>query len=200
MTCEGPAYDGPAFDDYHSTSGQSDDYALSRMADRLRERRGPATGLTASQVGTRVCIFIEVEAGSDLRHVYDEATFELLSTRKMTRPYPFPYGFIVGTTNADGGAVDCYVLTQRPIPAGTLVEGEPAGLLEQFEDGEVDHKVLATIPGEDEPPRADLDGILTDFIAALFRPYPMIHLEVGRILDANEAAAFIAARRGAATG
>jgi inorganic pyrophosphatase len=142
-----------------------------------------------------VTIFIEAEAGSDLRHVYDEATFELLSTRKMPRPYPFPYGFIVGTTNADGGAVDCFVLTERSIRTGTLVEGEPAGLLEQFEDGEVDHKVLAIIPGEDGPSQADLEAILSDFIAALFRPYPMIRLEVGRILDAGEAAAFIAARR-----
>lgn len=151
--------------------------------------------MTTSPPGTRVSIFVEVEAGSDLRHVYDEATFELLSTRKMTRPYPFPYGFIVGTRNADGGAVDCYVLTERPIPTGTMVEGEPAGLLEQFEDGEVDHKVLAILPGEDAPPPADIEGILSTFIAALFRPYPMIRVEVGRILDASEAATFIAARR-----
>jgi inorganic pyrophosphatase len=143
----------------------------------------------------RVKIFIEVEAGSDLRHVYDAATFELLSTRRMPRPYPFPYGFIVGTTTADGDAVDCYVLTQRPIPTGTLVEGEPAGLLEQFEDGEVDHKVLATLPGEVEPSPADVEGILSDFIAALFRPHPMIRVEVGRILDADQAVAFIAASR-----
>jgi hypothetical protein len=68
-------------------------------------------------------------------------------------------------------------------------------LLEQFEDGEVDHKVLAIIPGEDGPCHADLEAILSDFIAALFRPYPTIRLEVGGILDVGEAAAFIAARR-----
>jgi hypothetical protein len=36
--------EGPAFDDYLSGSGQSADDALRRMADRLRERRGSATG------------------------------------------------------------------------------------------------------------------------------------------------------------
>jgi hypothetical protein len=36
--------EGPAFDDYLSGSGQSADHALRRLADRLRERRGPATG------------------------------------------------------------------------------------------------------------------------------------------------------------
>jgi hypothetical protein len=36
--------EGPPFDDYLSGSGQSADHALRRMADRLRERRGPAMG------------------------------------------------------------------------------------------------------------------------------------------------------------
>jgi hypothetical protein len=36
--------EGPAFDDYLSGSGQHADHALRRMADRLRERRGPVTG------------------------------------------------------------------------------------------------------------------------------------------------------------
>jgi hypothetical protein len=36
--------EGPAFGDYLSGSGQDADQALRRLADRLRERRGPATG------------------------------------------------------------------------------------------------------------------------------------------------------------
>jgi hypothetical protein len=36
--------EGPTFDDYLSGCGQYADQALRRMADRLRERRGPATG------------------------------------------------------------------------------------------------------------------------------------------------------------
>ena len=36
--------EGPTFDDYLSGSGQYADQALRRMADRLRERRGAATG------------------------------------------------------------------------------------------------------------------------------------------------------------
>jgi hypothetical protein len=36
--------EGPAFDDYLSGSGQHADQALRRLADRLRERRGPASG------------------------------------------------------------------------------------------------------------------------------------------------------------
>jgi hypothetical protein len=36
--------EGPTFDDYLSGSGQYADQALRRLADRLRERRGPTTG------------------------------------------------------------------------------------------------------------------------------------------------------------
>jgi hypothetical protein len=36
--------EGPAFDDYLSGSGQHADQALRQLADRLRERRGPAGG------------------------------------------------------------------------------------------------------------------------------------------------------------
>ena len=36
--------EGDAFDDYASGSGQYAEQALRRLSDRLRERRGPATG------------------------------------------------------------------------------------------------------------------------------------------------------------
>ena len=36
--------EGPTFEDYLSGSGQYADQALRRLADRLRERRGPTTG------------------------------------------------------------------------------------------------------------------------------------------------------------
>jgi hypothetical protein len=36
--------EGPAFEDYESGSGLYAEQALRRLSDRLRERRGPATG------------------------------------------------------------------------------------------------------------------------------------------------------------
>lgn len=36
--------EGPGWDDYLSGSGQYADAALRQLSDRLRERRGPATG------------------------------------------------------------------------------------------------------------------------------------------------------------
>src|SRR5262245_8044317 len=95
----------------------------------------------------KVCI--EVEAGSCEKHRYNEKTLEYQGTRWSARPYPYPYGFILGTRAADGDNVDCYLITTERLQAGTIVECEPIGLLEQDEDGEVDHKVLAALPGQD---------------------------------------------------
>ena len=66
----------------------------------------------------------------------------------VSAAYPFPYGFVVGTKAGDGDAADCFVLTARNLVSGTATDCEPVGLLEQIEDGEVDHKVLAVLPGE----------------------------------------------------
>jgi inorganic pyrophosphatase len=40
------------------------------------------------------------------------------------------------------------VLTTALLRSGAVVACEPLGLLEQIEDGEVDHKVLAALDGE----------------------------------------------------
>lgn len=126
-------------------------------------------------------VLIQVEAGSRDKNFYNEKTLEYRETRRGFQPYPYPYGFILGTSAEDGDAVDCYLITKDKLKAGTIVECEPVGLLEQDEDGEIDHKVLATLPGE----TVDLDeGLLKelqDFIYALFSRYPDMHVSVGPI-------------------
>jgi hypothetical protein len=57
-------------------------------------------------------VLIENEAGSSTKHLYDEQTFQLKSTRTVQRPYPFPYGFIIGTQSGDGMCLDCFLLTR----------------------------------------------------------------------------------------
>ncbi|MFP4564720.1 MAG: inorganic diphosphatase, partial [Spirochaetia bacterium] len=90
-------------------------------------------------------VFIEAEAGSPDKNVYDEHTFEHLGVKRACREFPYPYGFIPGTVTDDGEAVDCYIITRTPLTAGTLVDCEPAGLLELFEGDETDHKAIAVL-------------------------------------------------------
>ncbi len=91
-------------------------------------------------------VFIENEAGSRRKHIYDR-NLAVVRTVEVSAAYPYPYGFVLGTTGGDGDAVDCFVLTETPLCSGSIVECQPIGLLEQVEDGGIDHKVLAVLPG-----------------------------------------------------
>ena len=92
-------------------------------------------------------VFIQNEAGSNRKHPHNEKTLEWKGVVEVSRRYPFPYGFVIDTTAADGCNVDCYVITDEPLHTGQVVECEIAGLMEQIEDEQEDHNVLATLPG-----------------------------------------------------
>ena len=136
-------------------------------------------------------VVIEAEAGSCSKNAYDEKTLEYKGTGRVSRPYPYPYGFIMGTKTADGDGVDCYVITKSRVRAGTIVECEPVGLLEQEEDGEADHKVIAAMHGENVKPDQGLRELLRDFIYGIFTEFPEAHVTVGQILPRPAAQEYI---------
>jgi inorganic pyrophosphatase len=138
-------------------------------------------------------MLIQVEAGSCDKKFYNERTLEYRETRHGSRPYPYPYGFIIGTSAADGDCVDCYLITNDPLKSGTIVECEPIGLLEQDEDGEADHKVLAAIPGQDVELGPELLRELQNFIYAIFARYPDMRVRVGPILPREAALHYLRA-------
>ena len=94
-------------------------------------------------------VFVQNEAGSTTKHRHFDKTQELVGTEEVSHPYPYAYGFIVGTTSGDGDNLDCYVLTDRQLTTGDVIDCEPIALLEQHEDGDEDHNVLATPVGEE---------------------------------------------------
>ena len=61
---------------------------------------------------------------------------------RAARQYPFPYGFVLETTNEDGGNVDCFVITPRELKTGQIVDCRPVGLMEQIEDGKQEGAAL----------------------------------------------------------
>ena len=145
--------------------------------------------------GNRLRVFIENEAGSRRKNIYDERTLTYQRTVEVARTYPFPYGFVIGTRSGDGDCVDCFVLTGATLSSGTIVECDPIGLLEQVEDGETDHKVLAILIGE----RIALDDVvvasLKHFITEAFAHVPGKRMEIGRLLSRQEAEAYVHACR-----
>jgi len=136
-------------------------------------------------------VFIEAEAGSHAKNLYDEKTMEYKETRHVRQSYPYPYGFIIGTRGPDGDGVDCYVITKNMLRAGTLVECKPIGLLEQDENGEIDHKVLAALPGQRVELGEELLKELHEFIHAVFAEVPEVHVRVGSILPREAALSHI---------
>lgn len=136
-------------------------------------------------------VFIEVAAGSNEKNLYNEKTLELKGTRRVSQSYPYPYGFIIGTSSEDGDAIDCYLITKDKLEPGSIVECEPIALLEQHEGNEIDHKVLAVLHGQHVQVGKELLKELQDFIYAIFSQYPDIQIRVGPIHSGDAAMSHI---------
>jgi inorganic pyrophosphatase len=132
-------------------------------------------------------VLIQVEAGSCDRHLYNEKTLEYKGSKRMSQPVPYPYGFIPGTSGADGDCLDCYIITRDKLKARSVIECEPVGLLEQVEDGEADHKVLAALPGQHVELNRELREELSNFINEMFAAHPDVHIHIGQILPRQAA-------------
>ena len=140
-------------------------------------------------------VFIQNEAGSNRKHYHDEKTLVWKRSVEVSRPYPFPYGFIVGTTAADGCNVDCFVITQQPLKTGDALECEVVGLMEQIEDGHEDHNVLAVPFGKVVSIRPEIQTILTDFVSHVFDHMKGKVITVGPFLGSKDAEDYIARHR-----
>jgi inorganic pyrophosphatase len=132
-------------------------------------------------------MMIQVARGSCDQKRFNERTLEYLKVRRVSRPYPYPYGFVIGTSAADGDCVDCYLITSDEVTPGTIVECEPVGLLLQDENGEIDHKILAVLPGQDVALGPGLLRELQEFIYAIFAKNPDMQVRVGPILPREAA-------------
>jgi inorganic pyrophosphatase len=136
-------------------------------------------------------VFIENEAGSTIKHEYNEKTLECKFTTTVSRPFLFPYGFVLNTTAEDGDNVDCYVLTERKIRTGEIVDCEAFALMEQVEDGEIDHKVFAHLIGDPVVLGDDQKAAFAEFAKHVFDHVPGKKMEVGRFLDRDAALRYV---------
>ena len=131
-------------------------------------------------------VFIENPAGAEVKRHHDEKSLVFLYEEEVSRAYPFPYGFVIGTTAPDGDNLDCFVLTRQELSSGRIVECEPVALLEQFDGGEIDHNVLAILPGESVELDGEVIETLREFIHHVF-DHSERELTTGRLLDSSAA-------------
>lgn len=136
-------------------------------------------------------IFVETPAGSREKLVYDEASLELLDRIPVSTPYPYAYGFLPDHMGADGECVDCYLITDAPLAAGSVIEGRVVGLVEQWEAGAEDHKVLVVpLDAPPELPAGVADDLMA-FMRALFADFPDMLVTVGPERSARSALQYL---------
>ena len=136
-------------------------------------------------------VLIEAEAGSCEKRRFDERTLEPLAAGRVSRPYPFAYGFVLDTIASDGDSADCYVFGDGKLQSGSIVNCDVVGLLEQTESGEPDHKVLAVVTGQEPVIPDQAVQILRDFIYGIFADYPNTTVNVGRVHSRDSALQYI---------
>ena len=145
----------------------------------------------ANEVSQSMQVFIQNERGSDQKHFHNEKTLEYEGRKRVSRCYPYPYGFVLNTRSGDGDCVDCFVITKQILNTGDVLECAPVHLLEQIEDGEVDHKVLcvpaATAGVIDDRAIADIRA----FITLVFSHIPGKKMQLGSLLGTARASEFV---------
>ena len=93
-------------------------------------------------------VFIEQPCEPNKKNIFDKETGKLKETINFHLTYPYPYGYVLDTISDDGDNLDCYVITNKKLTTGEVVECEPIGILQQFEAGGEDHNILALVVGE----------------------------------------------------
>lgn len=136
-------------------------------------------------------VLIENEAGSRHKNKYDERTLRHVSTVEVSAAYPFPYGFVIGTVSGDGDAIDCFVVTARRLSSGEWLECDSVALLEQVEDGNIDHKLLAVPAGEPAMIDDATVAALRHFAANVFAHVAGKRMKTGRLLGREAAEAYL---------
>ena len=94
--------------------------------------------------------FVEMVAGSDIKHVFDEKEKKLKVHRKtaMPLPEPFNYGFIKGTMSEDGDPLDVFIMSDSAIELGATVRLKPIGMLYVQDEMGIDNKIIAVPEGD----------------------------------------------------
>lgn len=146
-------------------------------------------------------VFIENEAASNRKNIYNEKTLKYIETIEVAREYPYPYGFILDTTGEDGDNVDVFILTEQKLKSGQIVVCKPIGLMEQFEKSwnqskleneETDHNILAILQEEEETSITETTKAkLTEFVTHIFDNIRKNKTRVGRFLSKTAAIQYI---------
>lgn len=132
-------------------------------------------------------VFVEQTCEPNKKNVFDKETGEHLETVDFHLTYPYAYGYILNTLASDGDELDCYIITNQRFTHSEIVECEPIGMVEYFEDGQADHKIFVIPKGEDGKITEEVRQNLLDFDARYFEGKPNKNTSVGDFLGKEAA-------------
>ena len=136
-------------------------------------------------------VFIEQNCELAKKNVFNKETGEYLETVDFHLTYPYAYGYIMGTLASDGDELDCYIITDQKFAHSAVVECEPIGMVEYFEDDEADHKMFVVPVGEAGEVTEEVKSRLLEFDARYFIGQPNKNTRVGDFLGKADAIAEI---------
>ena len=98
-----------------------------------------------------VNLIVEIPAGSRNKYEYCSKAGMMALDRVLHSSvrYPFDYGFIPNTLADDGAPLDAMIIMDEPTFAGCLIKARPIGVLDMFDCGEYDGKLLC-VPIENQ--------------------------------------------------
>ena len=88
---------------------------------------------------------VEIPKGSRNKYEFDHTTGSIRLDRVLYSSvhYPTDYGFIPGTTSADGDPLDVLIIVEEPTFPGCRVRIRPIGVLLMRDEKGLDEKILA---------------------------------------------------------
>lgn len=140
-------------------------------------------------------VFIEQTGDSKKKNVFNQKTGKVLDTITIPLTYPYPYGYILDTKAPDDQELDCYVISDKKLMTGSIVECEPIGLVEWFEDGQIDHKILARLVDEQREVDDAVQWKITDFAKQFITCRSDKQYQLGKFRGRKKAEGLIAASR-----
>ena len=140
-------------------------------------------------------VFVENPQGATTKIHHDEEKLVRLFEEPVSFPYPYGYGFVLGVQSGDGDCLDVFVISKDHIPSGTRLTCAAIALLEQWQNDDDDHDVIAVPIDEfDDADSVDLEEVranITEHMDEVFSHDPNRTLRVGRLLPASAAEALV---------
>lgn len=140
-------------------------------------------------------VFVENPQGATTKIHHDEETFVPLLEEPVSWPYPYGYGFVIGVESGDGDCLDVFVISKNHIASGTRLTCSAIALLEQWQNDDDDHDVIAVPVDEledaDSIDLAEVVREITKHMDEVFSHDPNRTLRVGDLLPASAAEALV---------